>query len=187
MTRRADFTEDDWRVVLEGPPTAGMIVVTAQRGGTFRETFAIAKTYVEARAQHGESGLRNEIVSASRRSTAAATTRPRSSENTACSIFAMRSNCSSARPHPRNSTTTSASSSTSPTRSPTLTAKAERASAPTSVRPSKRSQRASVQPLHRFVDPTMEEIETFSTRLPIAFTGRRSSGADVVPVEPVHV
>jgi hypothetical protein len=64
MTRRADFTEDDWRVVLEGPPTAGMIVVTAQRGGTFRETFAISKTYVEARAQHGESELLDEIVSA---------------------------------------------------------------------------------------------------------------------------
>jgi hypothetical protein len=186
MTRRADFTEDDWRVVLGGPPTAGMIVVTAQRGGTFRETFAIAKAYVEARAQHGESELLDEIVSAKPeidRSRYSA----QEFRDTACSIFAMRSNCSSARPHPRNSTTTSASSSTSPTRSPTLTAKAERASAPTSVRPSKRSQRASVQPLHRFVDPTMEEIETFSTRLPIAFTGRRSSGADVVPVEPVHV
>ncbi len=64
MTGKADFTEDDWRTVLEGPPTAGMIVVTAQRGGTFRETLAIAKAYVEARKQHGESELLDEIVSA---------------------------------------------------------------------------------------------------------------------------
>jgi hypothetical protein len=31
MAGKADLTEDDWRIVLEGPPTAGMIVVTAQR------------------------------------------------------------------------------------------------------------------------------------------------------------
>src|SRR5207244_5774630 len=59
-----DFTEDEWRIVLEGPPSAGMIVATAQRGGTFRETLAIAKVYVEARKHHGESELLDEIVSA---------------------------------------------------------------------------------------------------------------------------
>ncbi len=64
MTGKADFTEDEWQVVLEGPPSAGMIVVTAQRGGTFRETIAIAKAYVEARQHHGESELLDEIVSA---------------------------------------------------------------------------------------------------------------------------
>ena len=41
-----------------------MIVVTAQRGGTLRETIAIAKAYVEARKQHGESELLDEIASA---------------------------------------------------------------------------------------------------------------------------
>ena len=64
MTGKADFTQDEWQVVLEGPPSAGMIVVTAQRGGTFRETIAIAKAYVEARQHHGESELLDEIVSA---------------------------------------------------------------------------------------------------------------------------
>src|SRR6266705_4785551 len=64
MTGKADFTESDWQIVLEGPPTAGMIVVTAQRGGTFRETLAIARAYVEARKHHGESELLDEIVSA---------------------------------------------------------------------------------------------------------------------------
>jgi len=64
MTGKADFTPQEWEVVLEGPPSAGMIVVTAQRGGTIRETFAIAKAYVEARQQHGESELLDEIVAA---------------------------------------------------------------------------------------------------------------------------
>jgi hypothetical protein len=49
---------------LEGPPSAGMIILTAQRGGTIRETVAIAKAYVEARQQHGESELLDEIVAA---------------------------------------------------------------------------------------------------------------------------
>ena len=64
MTSKADFTEQEWKLVLEGPPTAGLIVVTAQRGGTFRETFAIGRAYAEARQQHGESELLDEIVSA---------------------------------------------------------------------------------------------------------------------------
>ena len=64
MTGRADFTQQEWDLVLEGPPSAGMIVVTAQRGGTIRETLAIAKAYVEARQHHGESELLDEIVAA---------------------------------------------------------------------------------------------------------------------------
>src|SRR5260370_25461316 len=64
MKGKADFTEQEWQLVLEGPPSAGMIVVTAQRGGTIRETLAIARAYVEARQQHGESQLLDEIVAA---------------------------------------------------------------------------------------------------------------------------
>jgi hypothetical protein len=64
MTAKSDFSAEEWRLILEGPPSAGMIVVTAQRGGTFRETIAMAKAYVEARQQHGESELLDEIVAA---------------------------------------------------------------------------------------------------------------------------
>jgi len=64
MTTKADFTEDEWKQVLEGPPAAGLIVSTAQRGGTFREAFSIAKAYGEARRQHGESELLDEVTSA---------------------------------------------------------------------------------------------------------------------------
>src|SRR5437763_6835767 len=64
MTTKAAFSPEEWETVLEGPPTAGMIVVTAARGGMFRETVAMSKAYVEARAQHGESELLDEIVAA---------------------------------------------------------------------------------------------------------------------------
>jgi hypothetical protein len=64
MTTKAAFTPEEWKVVLEGPSTAGMIVITAAHGGTFRETIAMSKAYTEARAQHGESELLDEIVSA---------------------------------------------------------------------------------------------------------------------------
>ena len=64
MTDKAAFTEEEWKTVLEGPPSAGMIVVTAGRGGTIRETFAIGRAYVEARKEHGESELLDEIVAA---------------------------------------------------------------------------------------------------------------------------
>jgi hypothetical protein len=64
MTTKSDFSADEWQLILEAPPSAGMIVVTAQRGGVFRETIAMAKAYTEARQQHGESELLDEIVSA---------------------------------------------------------------------------------------------------------------------------
>jgi hypothetical protein len=64
MTTKAAFAPAEWTVVLEGPPAAGMIVITAAHGGTFRETFAMSKAYTEARAEHGESELLDEIVSA---------------------------------------------------------------------------------------------------------------------------
>ena len=49
MTSKSDFTTEEWQLILEAPPIAGMFVVTAQRGGSFRETIAMAKSYVEAR------------------------------------------------------------------------------------------------------------------------------------------
>jgi hypothetical protein len=63
MTASTDFTAEEWEAVREAPTSAGMIVSTAQRGGTFRETFAMAKVYAEARTQHGASDLLDELVS----------------------------------------------------------------------------------------------------------------------------
>lgn len=64
MTAKSDFTDEEWTLILEAPPSAGMIVVMAQRGGSFRETIAMAKAYAEARQEHGKSQLLDEIVAA---------------------------------------------------------------------------------------------------------------------------
>jgi hypothetical protein len=62
MTAKADFTEEEWDTVLEGPTSAGLLVMSAEHGGSFREAFAMAKVYGETRAEHGESQLLDEIV-----------------------------------------------------------------------------------------------------------------------------
>ena len=62
MTNKAAFTPDEWISVIQGPTSAGLVVVAASRGGTFRESFAMSKAYVEARSEHGKSELLDEIV-----------------------------------------------------------------------------------------------------------------------------
>ena len=64
MTTKAAFSPEEWTSILQGPPSAGMIVVTAASGGMFRETVAMSKAYVEARSLHGQSELLDEIVAA---------------------------------------------------------------------------------------------------------------------------
>ena len=64
MTTKQDFTPPEWEQVLEGPPSAGMMVITAAHGGMFRETVSMAKAYAEARQHHGQSELLDEIVAA---------------------------------------------------------------------------------------------------------------------------
>jgi len=63
MTASADFTPEEWDTIQEGPTSAGMIVSTAQRGGSFREAFAMAKAFAEARKEHGDSALLDDLVS----------------------------------------------------------------------------------------------------------------------------
>jgi hypothetical protein len=64
MTAKADFTEEEWKTILEAPPSAGLLVILSDRGGSIRETFSMAKAYTEARQQHGESELLDEIAAA---------------------------------------------------------------------------------------------------------------------------
>jgi uncharacterized protein GlcG (DUF336 family) len=64
MTGKSDFTDEEWKTVLEAPPSAGLLVIASDRGGSIRESFSMAKAYTEARKGHGESELLDEIVSA---------------------------------------------------------------------------------------------------------------------------
>jgi hypothetical protein len=63
MTTKAEFNAEEWDTIVDGPAIAGMIVVMAQRGGTVRETLEISKVYAEARKEHADDGLIDEIVS----------------------------------------------------------------------------------------------------------------------------
>jgi hypothetical protein len=62
MTRKADFNAEEWSTVVEGPLYAGMWVITADRGGTVRESLALGRVYKEARARHGQNELLDELV-----------------------------------------------------------------------------------------------------------------------------
>ena len=63
MTASSDFSPEEWETVREGPTSAGLIVAAAERGGSFREAFAMAKAFAEARQEHGESQLLDELLS----------------------------------------------------------------------------------------------------------------------------
>jgi hypothetical protein len=63
VTEHEGFTDEEWEVVREGPAVAGLMVVTADAGGTLRETFALARAYADARKQHGASALVDELAS----------------------------------------------------------------------------------------------------------------------------
>ena len=62
MAAKADFSPEEWKQLVEGPTIAGMIVLTSAGGGTFRETFALAHAWADARKQHGASQLLDELV-----------------------------------------------------------------------------------------------------------------------------
>jgi len=52
MTTKSDFTPEEWKLIQEGPVTAGMILLASESGGTFRETFALAHAFTDARRKH---------------------------------------------------------------------------------------------------------------------------------------
>jgi len=43
MTRKADFNAEEWSTIVDGPLYAGMRVVSADRGGTLRESLAMGR------------------------------------------------------------------------------------------------------------------------------------------------
>ncbi|HWE11251.1 MAG TPA: hypothetical protein VG325_18015 [Solirubrobacteraceae bacterium] len=63
MTRKADFNAEEWSTVVNGPLYAGMRMISADRGGTLRESLAMGRAYQEARQHQGESELLDELVS----------------------------------------------------------------------------------------------------------------------------
>jgi hypothetical protein len=62
VTRKTDFTEQEWKEILEGPTSAGLLVIGSDRGGSIRETFSMARAYSDARQEHGASELLDDLV-----------------------------------------------------------------------------------------------------------------------------
>lgn len=54
MTARADFTGSEWALLHQGPVLAGLQVLNADKGGTIKETRAIAKLYSAARRHESQ-------------------------------------------------------------------------------------------------------------------------------------
>ena len=63
MTSKQSFNAEEWTTVVEAPVFAGLRVVAASKGGTIRESVAVAKVYAHARGQQGESELLDALVS----------------------------------------------------------------------------------------------------------------------------
>ena len=62
MTSKADFNAEEWSTIVDGPLYAGVRVISADRGGTLRESMAMSRVYQEARARHGDSPLLDELL-----------------------------------------------------------------------------------------------------------------------------
>jgi len=57
MTKEADFNAEEWSLLLEASPIAGMIVAVAERGGIIRESMSMARAYAEERQRQDGSEL----------------------------------------------------------------------------------------------------------------------------------
>ena len=53
MTTKAAFNAEDWSTVTNAPLLTAMLVITADRGGTVRESMAISRAYADARKRGG--------------------------------------------------------------------------------------------------------------------------------------
>jgi hypothetical protein len=62
MTRKADFNAEEWATIVDAPLYAAMRVISADRGGTLRESLALGRAYQEARQRHGQNELLDELV-----------------------------------------------------------------------------------------------------------------------------
>ena len=45
MTSKADFTDEEWTTVLQGPPSAGMMVVTDEALALASQAVRVQKTH----------------------------------------------------------------------------------------------------------------------------------------------
>ena len=52
MTGKAEFNAEEWDVVVGAPLLGAMMVMAADKGGSFREALAVARNHADAREAH---------------------------------------------------------------------------------------------------------------------------------------
>jgi hypothetical protein len=62
MTTKADFNAEEWDQIAQGPALGGLIVIASQRGGTIRESLAMASVYKDAQQSHPSGDLLGDVV-----------------------------------------------------------------------------------------------------------------------------
>ncbi len=62
MTAKAEFNAEEWGTLTEGPPIAGLLVISAERGGTIRESLSMGRVYSEVQKNHAQTELLGEIA-----------------------------------------------------------------------------------------------------------------------------
>lgn len=62
MTQKAEFNAEEWSLILEAGPTAAMIVLAANKGGTIRESLSVGKSYAAEQRNDGQTELLAAIV-----------------------------------------------------------------------------------------------------------------------------
>ena len=62
MTTKAEFNADEWSRVVLGPFVAGLTLVSAERGGTLRESVEMARVYTEESRDPAAPELIRELV-----------------------------------------------------------------------------------------------------------------------------
>ena len=62
MTSKAEFNAEEWSRVAAGPFVAGLVVIAADRGGTVRETMALARAIAEEQQDEGQPELIRELL-----------------------------------------------------------------------------------------------------------------------------
>ena len=62
MTTKAEFNAEEWELIAAGPFVAGLTVIAADRGGTVRETIAMARVLAEEQQAAENPELIRELV-----------------------------------------------------------------------------------------------------------------------------
>jgi hypothetical protein len=63
MTTKAEFNAEEWERIAQAPALGALSIILADRGGSIRESVALAKAYAEARRDSGSELIEQLVAS----------------------------------------------------------------------------------------------------------------------------